>query len=54
MDIMFSVRPLDENEGTFVNESIFDTLNLIEALRKVEQQYCETQTRCIIVSLPEK
>lgn len=46
MNIKYSVRPLNQD---IVAESIFDTYNLIEALKKVDEQYITTKTRCVIV-----
>ena len=46
MNIKYSVRPLKED---VVAESIFDTYNLFEALKKVDEQYIATKTRCVIV-----
>jgi hypothetical protein len=47
MNIKYSVRPIDKN---FASESIFETYNLVEALKKVEEQNQENNTKCIIVS----
>jgi hypothetical protein len=47
MDTKYSVMPINNNE---VNESILDTHNLFEALKKVEEQYQKTNTKCVIVS----
>ena len=46
MNIKYSVRPLKED---VVVESILDTYSLIEALKKVDEQYQADSTRCIIV-----
>jgi hypothetical protein len=49
-DMKYSVRPLNES---LVADSIFETFNILEALEKVQREYNESNTRCIIVSCPE-
>ncbi len=46
MNIKYSVRPLEED---IVTESIFETFSLSEALKKVDEQYQESNMKCIIV-----
>ena len=46
MNIKYSVRPIDNNVAS---ESIFESISLLEALKKAEEQYQETSLRCIIV-----
>ncbi|MCK5561301.1 MAG: hypothetical protein KAJ51_11925 [Thermoplasmata archaeon] len=52
MNIKYNVRALDNNN--MVTESIFETVNLLDALQKVEEQYRalapEASTKYIIVS----
>lgn len=50
MTMKYLVRPVENN---CVCDSIFETTNLSEALKKVNQQYNENETRCIIVSCQE-
>ena len=50
MTLKYLVRPLDEKN---VCDSIYETWSLIEALKKVEEQYKKNETKCIIVSCPE-
>jgi hypothetical protein len=50
MNVKYLVRPLSESN---VCDSIYETWNLIEALKKVEEQYEKNETKCIIVSCPE-
>jgi hypothetical protein len=45
----YLVRPVKEN---YVCDSIFETVSLIEAVRKVQEQFEEKESRCIIVSCP--
>jgi hypothetical protein len=52
MNIKYNIRVLDNNN--MVNESIFETANLPEALQKVEEKYRtlepKASTKYIIVS----
>jgi hypothetical protein len=50
MNVKYLVRPLKESN---VCDSIFETWNLVEALKKVEEQIEKNETRCIIVSCPD-
>lgn len=43
----YLVRPFNDNG---VCDSIFETWNIVEALKKVEEQYQKYETKCIIVS----
>jgi hypothetical protein len=51
MNVKYLVRPLSESR---VCDSIFETWNIIEALKKVEEQYEKNDIRCVIVSCPDK
>ena len=49
MNIMYSIRPLDKDSNV-VTEPIFETFNLVEALRKLEECTQLPDDKYIIVS----
>jgi hypothetical protein len=49
MNVKYLVRPLSESN---VCDSIFESWNFFEALKKVEEQYEKNETKCVIVSCP--
>ena len=46
----YLVRPIYEKE---VFDSIFETWNIVDALKKVEEQYQKNEIKCIIVGCSE-